>query len=144
MEYRHTQQGTIIIIAFIIVILLIVMPYITSGVFQAIPTGILVLIAIILGLFSSLTVEISNGVLLCRFGPGIIQKKIMLSTIQDAKRVKNPWYSGWGIRWYPGGYWLWNVSGYKAVELLYKDGTRFRIGTNEPDALVKAIQSNKV
>jgi len=39
---------------------------------------------------------------------------------------------------------LWNVSGLRAVEFLLKDGSRFRIGTDEPEALVKAIEANRV
>jgi hypothetical protein len=35
---------------------------------------------------------------------------------------------------------VWNVSGFQAVELTLKDGSRFRIGTDEPEALVHAIE----
>jgi hypothetical protein len=38
----------------------------------------------------------------------------------------------------PGGV-IWNVSGFDAVELELDDGTRFRIGTDEPVALAAAI-----
>ena len=43
----------------------------------------------------------------------------------------------------PGQYWLWNVSGLQAVELVLNNGKRFRIGTDEPENLVNAIQINK-
>ena len=43
----------------------------------------------------------------------------------------------------PGKYWLWNVSGFRAVELVFKDGKRFRIGTDEPESLIRAIENNK-
>ena len=53
--------------------------------------------------------------------------------------MRNPWYVGWGIRLGPG-YWLWNVSGLSAVELVLADDRRFRVGTDEPEALSRAIE----
>ena len=104
--------------------------------------GVLLLVAV-LGLFSSLTVEIKDGFLRCHFGPGIIRSRFLLSEIKGARSVRNPWYSGWGIRWGPGRYVLWNVSGRGVVELVLNNGKRFRIGTDEPDALVDVIQTHK-
>jgi hypothetical protein len=52
--------------------------------------------------------------------------------------VRNPWYYGWGVRLTPHGI-LYNVSGLNAVELLLDDGRRVRVGTDEPDALVRAL-----
>jgi hypothetical protein len=45
---------------------------------------------------------------------------------------------GWGIRWTPAS-WMWNVSGFDAVEITYASGKRFRIGTNQPKELAAAI-----
>ena len=58
------------------------------------------------------------------------------------RAVRNPWYTGWGIRLGPG-YVLWNVSGRGAVELDLASGRRFRVGTDEPAALVSAIERGK-
>ncbi len=90
-------------------------------------------------MFSSLTVAIEKT-LTCRFGVGLIRKTIPLSDVDHVRAVLNSWLVGWGIRWIPGRYWVWNVSGLRAVELIMKDGTRFRIGTDEPEALVQAIE----
>jgi hypothetical protein len=114
-----------------------------NGVFSFMLILILIFFIAALVLFYALTVEIKNNTITCRFGIGLIQKSISLSEIQAVKAVQNPWYAGWGIRCIPGQYWLWNVSGFEAVELTMKDGKRFRIGTDEPDALVHAIESNK-
>ena len=142
MEYRHTQIGWIVIAAILAAII-----FFLSVVDRGTPPmnpgiGALLLIAV-LGLFHSLTVEVKEGVLSCRFGPGIIRRRFLLSEIEGARAVRNPWYAGWGIRWRPGRYVLWNVSGFQAVELALKGGNRFRIGTDEPEALVRAIQTNK-
>jgi hypothetical protein len=48
--------------------------------------------------------------------------------------VTNPWYSGWGIRITPSG-WLFNVSGFRAVEIQMKNGEAYRIGSDEPEKL---------
>jgi hypothetical protein len=54
--------------------------------------------------------------------------------------VKNPWYYGWGIRLIPGG-WLYNVSGFWAVELQMKNGKRYRIGTDDAEGLAKSLEA---
>lgn len=69
MEYRHTQPGWITIaaiVAAIIVLLLSTAGRETSQLTQGI--GVL-LIVLVLGLFSSLTVEIRDGVLHCTLDP---------------------------------------------------------------------------
>lgn len=143
MEYRHTQKGHVVIVAMIVAIVWLLFQIGINGSLQIVPIVILIFLIAGLGLFYSLTVEIKNGILTCRFGPGLIQKNIPLSKIQSVRNVRNPWYAGWGIRWFPGRYWLWNISGFQAVELKTENGDRFRIGTDEPDALVQAIQIHK-
>ncbi|RMG47018.1 MAG: hypothetical protein D6718_04510 [Acidobacteria bacterium] len=91
-------------------------------------------------LFGSLTVEIDEERLSVRFGPGIVRRRIPLSSIRAARPVRNRWYYGWGIRLTPHG-WLFNVSGLRAVELEFHSGRRFRIGTDEPERLVAALES---
>jgi hypothetical protein len=74
-----------------------------------------------------------------RFGIGLIRKRIDLAKVRAFRSVRNPWYWGWGIRLYPGG-WLYNVSGLDAVELALDDGTELRVGTDEPERLVDALR----
>ena len=54
------------------------------------------------------------------------------------REVKDPWYYFLGIRYTPRG-WLFAVSGSSAVELQLKSGKFFRIGTDEPERLIKAL-----
>ena len=35
---------------------------------------------------------------------------------------------------------VWNISGLDAVELTYHNGKKFRIGTDEPEALLEALK----
>lgn len=143
MEYRHTQIGVVIIASMVAAIVLVFAPFLTAGMFHPVQIAVLAILVVALALFYSLSVEIKDKVLTCSFGAGIIRKKIPLAEIHQARAVENPWYAGWGIRWMAGQYWMWNVSGLRAVELTLKDGKRFQIGTDEPESLVRAIESNK-
>ena len=98
----------------------------------------LVIVIPIFAVFGSLTVTIDDRHLTARFGFGPVRKRIALAEIASHRQVRNPWYCGWGIR-YVGGGWLYNVSGFDAVEIVRHDGTRVRIGTDEPNALTRAI-----
>jgi hypothetical protein len=59
-------------------------------------------------------------------------------SIEAYRVVENPWYYGWGIRFTPRG-WLFNVSGFSAIELQMKSGKLYRIGTDDPEGLAKAV-----
>lgn len=106
--------------------------------------GALVFAGILAGLFHSLVVTVrgdaSEAFLRVQFGWGLIRRTIPLASIESARPVRNSWWYGWGIRLTPHG-WLWNVSGLDAVELELTSGKRFRIGTDEPGRLVRAIEA---
>lgn len=90
-------------------------------------------------LFSSLTVRVDDDELRFHFGPGFWTQRIPLDDIQGAEVVRNPLYYGWGIRYtFPG--WLYNVSGQQAVELDVRGEEPLRIGTDEPEALLRALE----
>ena len=112
-----------------------------QGPARIISWSVFLLIAICLLLFWSLTVEIKPAHLRVYFGFGIIHKEILFSNIKDARVVKTPWYYGWGTRPAPHG-WMFNVSGFGGVELVFRDDRRFRIGSDQPQALLSAIQSH--
>ena len=143
MEYRHTQIGVVIIVALVIPIVLVLAPILIVGTFNSIQIATLILLAAMLALFCSLNIEIKDNTLICRFGIGLIRKRIPLSEIQKARTVRNPLFAGWGIHYIPGHCWLWNVSGRHGVELILKDSKYFRLGTDEPEPLVHAIETNK-
>jgi hypothetical protein len=104
--------------------------------------AVLGVIAVVWVLLYSLSIEIKDNALVCRLGAGLIRRRILLSEIRQSSKVSNPWYAGFGIHWVPGQYWLWNVSGRGGVELSLKSGERFRLGTDEPEALLRAIKGN--
>jgi len=67
--------------------------------------------------------------------------KFLLSEIASVKTARNKWYYGWGIRYWhwPKPVWIYNVSGFDAVELALSNGQDYRIGTDEPQALEAAL-----
>lgn len=144
MTYRHTQVGTVVIGAVAVMALITVLVLVPAAGSVSLPVlAVLAITGAVLVTFSSLTVEIEKDTLACRFGVGLIRRSIPLSEIDHVRAVVNPWFVGWGIRWIPGSSWVWNVSGFQAVELTMKNKRRFRIGTDEPEALVQAIERSK-
>ncbi len=135
-RYKHTQAGTALFLVFGIALLILLVLYTFTK--QPIPLIIIVPILLI-GAFISLTIEIREHLLCWRFGVGLIRKQVKLADIRRIEIVKNPWWYGVGIHHTPRG-WLYNVSGLRGVEITLKNGKRFRLGTNEPDALTRAIK----
>ena len=103
---------------------------------------LLLVAALTLLVFSALTVEVDAEAIRLRFGIGLVRKRIPIGEVKAWREVRNPWYTGWGIRLGPG-YVLWNVSGFDAVELDLASGRRFRVGTDEPAALTAALARAK-
>ena len=103
--------------------------------------GAVILLIVVLWLFGSLTVEVSGEELRHYFGPGFWKKTYLLQDIETSKQVRNSWIYGWGIRLTPFG-WLYNVSGLDAVQIQLHSGKTFRIGTDDPKGLLKAVSQN--
>jgi len=131
-HYQHTQIGYLRIIVLIIVLFFFV--------FMGYPI-ILLILGVYLALISTLTVMIEKDFLEVRFGPvGVIRIKFLLKDIESCQAVKNPWYFGWGTRLTPSNWYY--VSGSDAVEIKMKTGKKYRIGTNVPNDLEKAIRQS--
>lgn len=136
--YQHTQIGYVNL-ALLGSGLLFTVCLMTVYGFDWIAFVVLIILGVSLVLFATLTVVIGEDFLKIRFGPGIIRKKFSLKDIELCQVVKNPWYYGWGIRLTPHG-WLFNVSGFDALEIRMKTGKKYRIGTDLPDELEQAIR----
>jgi len=146
--YKHTQIGYLMVVIMLGVLVFFAWVQITaraeppsadSGANFAI-TAIMALILFILASFVTLRVVVDGQYLKIRFGWGMFRKKFALTEIAAVRKVKNHWYYGWGIRlWFWPQMWIFNVSGFDAVELTMKNGKIYRIGTDEPDALEQAL-----
>lgn len=141
--YRHRQLGTVML-AFTAPAVIV-----TAAVMARSPAAadvrlfvlgvVLAMTALTFLLLGWLTVEIADGILSVRFGVGLVRRRFAIGDVRGAMAVRNRWYYGWGIRYTPHG-WLFNVSGLDAVEIELASGRRYRIGTDEPQALVAAIE----
>jgi hypothetical protein len=147
--YKHTQIGYLMIVITLIVLSFFIWAQITS---RAEPPSVnsgtnfavsflMVLILFILASFITLTTSIDEKYLQIKFGYGVFKKKFLLSEIVVVKRVKNHWYCGWGIRFcLRPRKWIYNVSGFDAVEITMKNGKVYRMGTDVPEDLETAIK----
>jgi hypothetical protein len=92
-----------------------------------------------MALFSTLKVTVDEARVSACFSGGLLTRRIPLGQIAAARVVTVPWRRGWGIRRTPGG-WLYNVWGRRAVELELLEGRTFSIGSDQPEALLAAIE----
>jgi len=100
--------------------------------------GLLAFAALMLAL-SRLTVVVDETHVRVGYGGGLARRTFAVHAVQSASAVKTSWLAGWGIRLTPQG-WLYNAWGRDAVRLSFAGGRRFTIGTDEPEALLAAIE----
>lgn len=136
-RYEHTQVGYFIIVAVVATMVAIGIILAITGL-NWIAVAVLVLLAVVLVLFPSLTVVIGGEELLVQFGPGVVRKRFELKDIESCRAVEEPWYYGWGIRATPQGMML-RVSGFHAVQINLRTGRQYLIGTDVPQELEEAI-----
>jgi hypothetical protein len=137
--YHHTQVGYVIIAA----LAFGAVAPLAAATVQPLRVGMLFvagLLLLCLVLFPTLTTTVYRDRVTCHFGVGVVHRSIALADIASVSVVRNSWLAGWGVRLTPTG-WLWNVSGFDAVELVFRDGRRFRIGSDDAPALCSALQS---
>ena len=115
--------------------LIIALPAALMGVLFALFT--LVAIA-----FSSMTIEVNESEISWNFGPGLFKKTLPLEEVGACQKVKNPVWMGFGIHAYGTG-WIYNVSGLLGIEIELKGGAFIRLGTDEPNYLLQAIEDAK-
>ena len=134
MHHRHTQIGYLMIFVFGVGVLFALgRPWSHLAI---------VILAAGLALFPTLTIEIVDKALVWYFGLGLIRKKLPLADIDKVTVVKNRLLQGWGIRRLREG-WLYNVSGFDAVELTLNDGRIIRLGTDRAEELARVISAAK-
>jgi hypothetical protein len=136
--YEHLQthsRGKMILIAMSIMssVCIVLGATVSRPIFTAVP------FFIVAGwLFHSLTIEIADGELRWRFGPGLIHKHVSLNEVAEAQSVRTNVLEGWGIHLSRFG-WLYNVSGFDAVAIKLKNGRSLCLGTDEPQALLAVL-----
>ena len=103
----------------------------------ALPIGILVVAG---ALFTRLTIRVDSTAVRWYFGWGWPGGAIPLSAIDRAEVTRTNLVEGFGIHWTIWHGWLWNASGFQAVEIFKTDGGRVTLGTDDPQGLAAAIE----
>ena len=137
MRYRRTQFGWVLVLGLAIPAAILVAVALAGGNWT--PLIGLIPILVVIPLFGWLAVSLDDDAVVVRFGIGVITYRIPLSGIVTTEVVHNPWTWGWGVRIIPGGR-LYNVSGLRGVEFALADGSRVRVGTNDPEGLQAAVR----
>jgi hypothetical protein len=146
MGYRHTQTATLMLLISVLglaggIWIGVGQPFDTVG---NVIIELVSLLLVVVGLVAArLTVSIDGRSVSTWFGWGWPRRTIALVDIVSAERVRNSWWHGWGLRMVRGG-WMYNNAGYDAVELRLASGKVFRIGTDEPDVLLGAIDAARL
>ena len=143
-RYRHTQIGWTLIVLVVAVVLaeltIVAFSSPQSTLALALSAVLVAVVAVMLALFSTLTVVVDDRAVRLWFGLGSLRREVMLADVTAARKVRNHWYAGWGVRIIPGGR-LYNVGGLDAVELEMDNGRVVRVGTDQPDALLAAVNA---
>jgi hypothetical protein len=141
-SYDHTQFSVLFTTIFGVTLLLVLFLMLVTG-FKLISVLLFIFFTACLITFTTLTVQVEAHQVKLYFGIGLPRKALPLQAIQNLRVVRNSPLLGWGIHWFPAG-WIYNVGGFEAVEIELKDGSRLRIGSDEPDELAKAIEDSLI
>lgn len=142
---QFTQYGKLMFYIFIPVIIISILKFYIHyqlGNTDFFPVILLTFIlSAVLLLVYRITITIGEQYVSFKMGIGLINKKYPISDIKSVEIVKNNWMYGWGIRVISGG-WLYNVSGFKAIELRFHSSDKvIRIGTDKPEEVAEEIRS---
>ena len=137
--YGNTQFGAVVVAALAIGLVLCLLIAASTG-WPWPLTIALVGLALLLFLFRSLTTVVTSEHLRVFYGPGLISRTIPRRDIVGSRVGRSGPLYGWGIRYWPGRGWMWNISGFDVVVLDLPGGRQFRVGTDDPEGLVDALR----
>ena len=137
-HYQHRQRGRAVIVWILAMtpLILAVLAYADQMV-MLVPAAAIMLVSIVL--FYALTVTIDERAITLSFGIGLVRRKIALADVSSCEIATCRWYYGYGIHYTPQGK-LYNISGKLAVRLALRSGKAILVGTDEPDALCRALR----
>ena len=147
--YRHRQIGWTMLLSALIPVAILAIAFEGAGGFagqagKAVTAlGPLVYLTLsvpilLLLVFSSLEVSVDREQLTLRFGPGLVSKRFALAEIAHAVTTRTNFSQGWGIH-RRGGVTLYNVSGFDAVKVEFRDGSTILVGSDEAAMLASTL-----
>ena len=141
MTYQHTQSKPHL------AVVLLVVAVVTAGLAIAFREPALIVgPAVLLGVavlgyaLSAITATVTTESTEAAFRWGRPRRVIPHEQVIGVEVVRNRWWYGWGIRWFPGGT-LYSVWGLDAVHLELDGRRNVRIGTDDPSGLAAAIEA---
>jgi hypothetical protein len=139
--YEHRQVGWITVIAlFAIAVLICVAAAISAPSERTLSYSLVPIVLVVAALFSTLTVRVTDKRMMWYFGVTGIGRSVALTEIASIRAIKTSILEGWGIHLTWHG-WVWNVSGFNAVQIILRSGTRFAVGTPNPQAVIDVLES---
>ncbi len=147
-SYQHRQTGRA---ALAVIVLLAVVPlrhFAFAAALQratvATPFAVVALLALLVAgiLVSGLTITVEHGHIVWSFGPGFFRRTVPLQEVESVETGRVPWRHVPGVRRTDGAV-SYAIAGGGAVELRLRDGRRIRLGTDDPEGLVHAIQEGR-
>lgn len=139
--YEHRQIAWPMLIGTIVVAAATAVAGTFNATILAAPLTLIIAFVLLAGiLMSSMTVRVSDSDVSWWFGrTRTLGKTVTVADIASIEPIRTSIFEGWGIHLTRHG-WLWNVSGFNAVQIVLQSGTRYAVGTPEPDAVLKAIR----
>ena len=146
LPYHHVQRGTALVVILCGTEALVIALAFSTGQHLGaliVTVAVAALLAATIVFFLTMTVDVSPGALELTMLRGRLQRRWDLTEVRTAQVVHVPWYHGLGIHAF-GRTWVFNVSGRRAVELTFADGSRVMIGSDEPEQLLQAVQAARL
>ena len=142
MSYHHTQRGPLNRVVLLVAGLQLAAAWAVRGQSPAVAWTLALagLLVAFLGFsFASLTVRDAGDHLRIAFGPlPLLQKRLVYADIRSAQRARSRFIDGWGVHYFPGRGWTWNLWGRDCVELETRRG-KLRIGTDDAAGLERHL-----
>ena len=90
--------------------------------------------------FRCLRVVDEGDVLTVRYGTlPVFYKHFRYADIVGAEQDRSSFIDGWGIHWVPWRGWTYNLWGFDCVRLTFTNNRTVRIGTDDPEGLVRFL-----
>lgn len=142
MGYSHTQYGRFHVLFYVPLVIMVGAMCFQGP--EAVPlplfAGVGLVLVVSAQAFRTLTIEDEGDALSIRYGPlPLIRKRIMYDSIQGVEVGTSSWIDGWGVHWFPGRGWTYNLWGFACVALVVR-GRTIRIGTDDAENLAMFLR----
>ncbi len=143
MPYNHTQPGRWHYVLFAFAVVTLVGAWLARGespvvIVNLVIAAILTLCGLV---FGSLTISDKGDYLALRFGLlPLVRKRIRYADITGVKIGRTRVIDGWGIHYFPGRGWTYNVWGFDCVKLTLGQKI-IRVGTDDAEGLAEFLRA---